>query len=236
MAHENRDGDTQDRLTDLAHLSAGIGHHVINAFSAIVSNAEILRLSPQMAETIDPLAVADVIVKTAIEASTVARRLIDFTRPVTTTNYHPTLLHEVLGAIADQQKQASRPGVEWITELDPVPPVLANAQQLDAMLDHLITNAYEAIPLSGGQVRLATTVDSRGWVVIELADTGRGMTPEVHQHAVEPFFTTKPGRFGVGLTIANGIWRRHRGTLGIQTRPDEGTRIRMFIEPVGKDR
>ncbi|MFO0960724.1 MAG: ATP-binding protein [Isosphaeraceae bacterium] len=233
MANESCGPDTQDRLTDLAHLSAGIGHHVINAFSAIVSNAEILRLSPQMADSVDPLAVAEVIVKSAIEASTVARRLIDFTRPVTTINYHPTLLHEVLGRIADEQRMSTRPGVEWITDLAPVPPVLANAQQLSAMLDHLITNAYESIPLSGGRIRLGTGIDPRGWVVIELSDTGCGMTPEVHQHAVEPFFTTKPGRFGVGLTIANGIWRRHRGTLGIQTRPSEGTCIRMYIEPEG---
>lgn len=231
MVNETITGDHQERLVDLAHLSAGIGHHVINAFSAIVSNAEILRLSPQLGEAVDPMAVAEVIVKTAIEASTVARRLIDFTRPVTTIDFQATSLHELLNQIADDQKQSSRPGVEWVTELAPVPPVLANAQQLATMLDHLITNAYEAIPLSGGRIRLATGVDSRGWVVIQLSDTGCGMSAEVHQHAVEPFFTTKPGRFGVGLTIANGIWRRHRGTLGIQTKPGEGTCIRMYIEP-----
>src|SRR5437763_2945785 len=72
-----------ERLNNLGHLSAGVGHHVINAFSAIVSNAELLRLNPPLASLADPAALADTIVRTALEASTVARRLIDFTRPVT---------------------------------------------------------------------------------------------------------------------------------------------------------
>jgi two-component system, NtrC family, sensor kinase len=49
--------------------------------------------------------------------------------------------------------------------------------------------------------------------------------------ATEPFFSTKPGHPGIGLSIANGIWRRHRGTLSIRSRPDEGTLIRLCVEP-----
>src|SRR5436305_2665757 len=72
-----------ERLTSLGHLSAGVGHHVINAFSAIVSNAELLRLDPPPPSVGDPAALAETIIQTALEAATVARRLIDFTRPLT---------------------------------------------------------------------------------------------------------------------------------------------------------
>src|SRR4051794_33373436 len=75
--------DTIERLTGLGHLAGGIGHHVINAFSAIVSNAEILRLTAGEPDAADPLQLADTIIKTAVEASAVARRLIDYTRPIT---------------------------------------------------------------------------------------------------------------------------------------------------------
>ncbi|MBV8077597.1 MAG: hypothetical protein JO284_14410, partial [Planctomycetaceae bacterium] len=74
---------TVERLTNLGHLSAGVGHHVINAFSAIVSNAELLRLKPSIPAIADPVALADTIIQTALDAATVARRLIDYTRPVT---------------------------------------------------------------------------------------------------------------------------------------------------------
>lgn len=224
---------SQERLTDLAHLSAGIGHHVINAFSAIVSNAEILRLSAQMPEAVDPMAVADVIIRTAVDASSVARRLIDFTRPSTAINFSALSLHDLITEVVDQEAANCRPGIRWATNLHDVPEISGNHEQLRAMLDHLIANAYEAIPASGGQLTITTDMDSRGWVVLELHDTGAGMPPEILQRAVEPFFTTKPGRFGVGLTIANGIWRRHRGTMSIQSEPRDGTLIRLFIEPIG---
>jgi len=57
MAHDEP-AQALERLADLGHLSAGVGHHVINAFSAIVSNAEILRLSAQMPSSVDPMAIA----------------------------------------------------------------------------------------------------------------------------------------------------------------------------------
>ena len=56
------------------------------------------------------------------------------------------------------------------------------------------------------------------------------MTNEVLKRATEPFFTTKSGRSGIGLTVAHGIWRRHRGALSIESQPGEGTVIRLAVE------
>jgi len=47
------------------------------------------------------------------------------------------------------------------------------------------------------------------------------------EHALEPFYSTKPDRQGIGLTIARGIWRRHRGTMTIESQPGEGTTVRL---------
>jgi two-component system NtrC family sensor kinase len=76
-------------------------------------------------------------------------------------------------------------------------------------------------------------LDQRGWVALEVADTGKGMRPEDLERAVEPFFTTKNGHLGVGLSVANGIWRRHRGTLSIHSKINEGTTLRLCVEPSG---
>src|SRR5258708_9798491 len=86
MTGGSRDGlDEAERLKELGHLSAGVGHHVINAFSAIVSNAELLRLESRIPVPVEPAVVAETIINTALAAATVARRLIDYTRPVTST-------------------------------------------------------------------------------------------------------------------------------------------------------
>ena len=225
--------DAPKVLNDLGHLGSGVGHHVINAFSAIVSNAELLRIKLAATATpIDPESIATMIIDTAMEASTVARRLIDFTRPITTIGEVSVHLDRVVDEFARRKQAEDAPGVGWSTTLDPVPAIKGRADQLHAMLEMLVSNARESFQAGqGGTISLTTSVDSRGWVMLEIRDSGRGMEPEVLEQAVEPFFSTKSGHLGVGLSIANGIWRRHRGTLSLKSRPGQGTVVRLCVEP-----
>ena len=227
-----------ERLINLGHLSSGVGHHVINAFSAIVSNAELLRLDPPLASAPGPAALSDKIIKTALEAATVARRLIDYTRPVTSIEPnraafepHTLSLDRLVAEAAEQAGSDGPPEITWEAEIGPVSPIYGHDAQLRAMLSLLFQNAYDAMPPSGGTIAVSTATDGRGWNVLEVRDSGHGMEPWVLERAVEPFFSTRPGRLGVGLSIANGIWRRHRGTLSIQSRPGEGTKMRLCVEP-----
>ena len=220
-------------LNDLGHLASGVGHHVINAFSAIVSNAELLRIKlAQGATPIDPASIADTIIVTALEASSVARRLIDFTRPITTIGEERLSLDRLVADYVEAGRESETRGIAWSARLDPVPPIRGQFQQLNVMIDMLVANAREAMTDQGEKaIAFSTSLDSRGWVMLEIRDTGRGMEPEVLERAVEPFFSSKSGHIGVGLSIANGIWRRHRGTLSIKSQPGEGTTLRLCVEP-----
>ena len=231
--------ETVERLVDLGHLSSGVGHHVINAFSAIVSNAELLRLDPPVPSIADPALLAETIIKTALEAATVARRLIDYARPITSIEPtraafepHTFSIDQIVAEVVAADKPLSRPEIEWKTSLVPTPPIKGHEEQLKVMLRNLLQNVYDALPAKGGTVWLSTSTDHRGWIVLEVRDSGEGMEPSTLERAVEPFFSTRPGRLGVGLSIANGIWRRHFGTLSIQSIPGEGTRIRLCVEPI----
>jgi signal transduction histidine kinase len=219
-------------LNDVGHLASGVGHHVINAFSAIVSNAELLRIKLAATATpIDPVAIADMVIVTAMEASTVARRLIDYTRPITAIGEERLRLDLIVGDFVEG-RTAAISDVTWSIRLDAVPPMLGHAEHLHSMLDRLVANALEAMEGNAERsIAFSTSVDSRGWVMLEIRDSGRGMEPEVLEQAVEPFFSTKNGHIGVGLSIANGIWRRHRGTLSLRSRPGEGTVVRLCVEP-----
>ena len=228
-----------DRTRDLGHLSSAVGHHVINAFAAIVSNAELLRLRPEDGSPLplDPSSLADMIIETALEAASVARRLIDFTRPMTSVASEIVQLDALVAQFVDDQRQNAGGSnrVEWTAVANPVPPIQGQAPHLWSMLTLLTSNAAEA--RSGNEpltITLATEVDHRGWVALEIRDNGKGMEPSVMERAVEPFFSTRPGQLGVGLSIANGIWRRHRGTLSLRSTPGEGTVVRLCVEPLAR--
>ncbi len=230
--------EASERLLDLAHIASAVGHHLINSYSSVVSNAEMLRSSPgPAAPTAAATALAGSIVATALDASRVARSLIAWTRDATrpeTQDGARSLnvdLHEVIQRVVEIERAAAPADLEWALELGKTPGILANPDHLEAMLRALTHNAVEALGGPGGLVTFRAGVDSAGWLYVEIADNGRGMTPDVLNRATEPFFTTKPGRAGVGLTIAQGIWRRHQGTLAIESRPGQGTTVRLAHPP-----
>jgi two-component system, NtrC family, sensor kinase len=237
-------GDDRKKLGELAYLCSSVSHHVINAFSSIVSNAEIIRAQSGGASDRSELEQSgSAIVETALDASQVARKLIDWARraaavaglaeggelPVVDLN---GLIREKLEA--EQSLASAR--VDWVLNLGSIAPIPGDAGALSAMLGYLLQNAREALPDGAGTIEVSTSIDSRNRLVVAIRDTGCGMSPDVLKRATEPFFSTKPDRAGIGLTIAQGIWRRHRGSLSIDSHPGSGATIRLSIGPITNPR
>ncbi len=230
--------DDSERLKELGHLSAAVGHHVINAFSAMVSNAELIRshATDPKCNLAELVALATAIIENALTGSHVPRRLIDLTRRVTSPGFDqvgdPPGLIDLNQLIRDtvEARSSGSEGLEFSMNLGPIAMIRGNEPQLRSLLGYLIQNAREAMTGGAGKISFTTRMDPRNWVILEVRDTGIGMTPEVLKRATEPFFTTKPGRSGIGLSVAHGIWRRHRGALSIESQPGEGTMIRLAVE------
>ena len=237
-------GDDKKKLGELAYLCSSVSHHVINAFSSIVSNAEIIRAQSGGASDRSEFEQSgSAIVETALDASKVARKLIDWARraaavaglaegaelPVVDLN---CLIREKLEA---EQSLASAK-VDWVLNLGSISPIPGDAGALSAMLGYLLQNAHEALPDGVGTIEVSTSIDPRNRLVVAIRDTGCGMSPDVLKRATEPFYSTKPDRAGIGLTIAQGIWRRHRGSLSIDSQPGMGATIRLSIGPITNSR
>jgi signal transduction histidine kinase len=125
-------------------------------------------------------------------------------------------------------------GVNVVREYDDLPRIQAYAGELNQVWTNLIDNAVDAMDGAG---TLTIRTRPRGdWVIVELADTGPGMPPEVAARAFEPFFTTKEvGRgTGLGLDIARRIVvERHGGLIEIDSPAHEGkgTVVRVSLPP-----
>jgi signal transduction histidine kinase len=126
-------------------------------------------------------------------------------------------------------------GLSLSIATDPdLPPIHGHGSQLQQVILNLLTNATDATP-PGGRVEVATrALPDRGEVLVEVGDTGPGISPADQEQIFEPFFSTKQaGRgTGLGLFISAQIVREHKGRVEVESEEGRGSRFRVFL-PTG---
>jgi signal transduction histidine kinase len=118
------------------------------------------------------------------------------------------------------------------TALDPaLAPVRGDDRQLQQVLLNLIVNAEHAMASTPVRQLRVTTRNEGSRVVVEVRDTGTGMTPDVQKRIFEPFFTTKPEGTGtgLGLSVSYGIMQSHGGALSAQSVVGIGSTFRISL-------
>jgi len=123
-------------------------------------------------------------------------------------------------------------GINLKTYLRAVSPVEGDSGELEEMLSHVMFNAVEAMP-HGGDLYLSIE-ENAGQAHIYVQDSGVGIAPEILDKVFDPFFTTREdGRPGLGLCVAQAIARRHKGTLELSSKKNEGTVVTIRL-PLAK--
>jgi len=135
-------------------------------------------------------------------------------------------VNEVIrGVVQLFQAQLEAPGRAKIScelQLDPqLEPVPADAELLHRSISNLVLNAMDAMP-QGGTLTLRTR-DERGGVVIEVADTGAGLTPAECERIFTPYYSSKQHGTGLGLAIVQSVVSDHGGRIRVQSEPGRGT-------------
>jgi len=135
-------------------------------------------------------------------------------------------VNEVIRGVAQLfQAQLEAPGRAKIgceLQLDPhLEPVAADAELLHRAISNLVLNAMDAMP-QGGELTLRTR-DEDGKVLIEIADTGSGLTREECERIFTPYYTSKQHGTGLGLAIVQSVVSDHGGRIRVQSEPGRGT-------------
>jgi PAS domain S-box-containing protein len=219
----------QERLRAMGQMASGIAHDFNNSLSPIVGFAELLMRTPDLPrETTQTY--AELINTAALDAASVIRRLRELYRdrsegvigdPVDLRR----CVDEVVALTQPRWKnQALGQGIaiRIDTRVDDVPRFSGDAAGIREMLANLIFNAVDAMP-KGGTITVRARSDG-AWARLEVSDTGIGMSDEVRQHCLEPFFTTKGQHgTGLGLSLVHTTVQRHDGTLTIESEPGRGS-------------
>ncbi|MFO0774682.1 MAG: ATP-binding protein [Nitrospiraceae bacterium] len=225
----------QERLRALGEMASGITHDFNNALYPVIGFTELMLMHP------DELSNRDKVVErlkdinlAATDAAKIVRRLRDFyrTRDVSDVAV-PVDLNELIKQTVKltqpkwrEQAYARGMTVEVRTDLQSLKPIQGDESELREVFTNLLFNAVDAIA-HRGRITFRTSMEA-GQAQVEVEDTGCGMTEEVRQRCLEPFFSTKGDKgTGLGLPMVYGIIRRAGGSLDILSEVGRGTTFRL---------
>ena len=235
LALESRLRQSQ-KLEALGQLAGGVAHDFNNVLAAIIGYAQLVHAD--LAADDPRRQDLDELLKAAEPATGITRQLLAFSR-----HQAPTAVRLDLVEVAHELSRMLRALLPATIALRVTPErgsgpieVLADRGQLEQVIMNLAVNARDAMSTGGTlsvEVRMGTTPETGHAAVLEVRDTGTGMSPDVQAHVFEPFFTTKePGKgTGLGLATVYGIVRQHAGSIEIASTVGHGTTVIVRLPP-----
>ena len=234
-----------DRMASIGTMAAGVAHEINNPLAYVVANLgyliEVLARR-QSRESVDweefAKAVAD-----ATEGAARVRQIVSSLKTFSRGDEErrgPIDLDQVLKSAVELCWNEVRHRARLVIEPSSGPPVDGNAVRLGQVFVNLLVNAAQSIPegaADSNEIRVATSRDETGRVVVAVSDTGCGMSREVMSRIFEPFFTTKPLGVGtgLGLAICHGIVIAMGGELEVDSEPGRGSTFRVILQPAQKN-
>ena len=236
----------RDRLATLGEMAAAIAHEVKNPLASIEVMAGVLKR--QLTERDDALETLNDIIKEAKMANSIVVEVLEFVRPIQ-LQVERAALDEVLKdsiTLAEGKMRRGSVSIDTVIESD-VPEMLADPHQLRQLFSNLLANAFEAL---GGEGH----VDLRAWllpgedepvgaadpqppqVVVEVRDSGPGITADDMERIFSPFFSTKPQGTGLGLAIVRKVVDAHDGHIDAVSAPGRGATFRVTLPVVPSER
>lgn len=236
------------KLESLGIMAGGIAHEFNNLLMGVLGNASLALAEAQQSERTAKYLTE--IEQTALRAAELTHQLLAYSgkgkrivQPVSLTTVVKDIKQLVEAAV-------SRKAVLQFELESHLPEIEADPGQLRQIIMNLVTNASDALDGKSGVIRVSTGVieaeandlvsvyvedapEPGEYVVLEVSDTGRGMSEDTLTKIFDPFYTTKSLGRGLGLAAILGIVRGHNGTILVDSSGMEGTLFRILL-PVAK--
>ncbi|HUS24937.1 MAG TPA: PAS domain S-box protein [Candidatus Binatia bacterium] len=227
------------KMEAMGQLTGGLAHDFNNLLAVIVGNLDLASFVPEPERVQKHV---DVALKAALSGTDLTKALLAVARKQP-LEPEPLDLVALLNEAMPLIRHTAGARVQVVQRLGASAVAMVDRGGFNAAILNLVVNAHDAMP-AGGQLTLSTyerALDAGGeqdlgiprgdYIVVEVADTGRGMAPETLQRAMDPFFTTKPrGRgTGLGLSTVYSLTRQLGGTTRIFSEIGKGTCVQLYL-------
>ena len=226
-----REAAQRERLSSLGRLSTVVAHEIRNPLMIIKTALRGLRRESVSAADLRA-AVTDIDEEIA-RLNRIVAEVLDFARPIKFELAPADVNTLCEDAVRATKAEGEAPAVALRLDRS-LPPVVTDAERLRIALVNVLTNARHAVAARDGAARwpdAITLVTSRadGRCAIQVSDRGNGIAAEDLPRVFDPYFTTRRTGTGLGLAITRNIIEGLGGTIGVQSRPGEGTDVRIEL-------
>jgi two-component system NtrC family sensor kinase len=217
-----------EKLSSIGLLAAGIAHEVNTPIAGISSYTQMLL--KETPETDRRKKILEKIEKQTFRAAEIVSGLLNFSR-LNSSEFKDLDINQLIEdslALLNNHLQSNNIRVDSRYDLS-LPPVYGNMGKLQQVFVNLFLNARDAMP-SGGELAVQTGM-LESMVVVDISDTGSGITEENIRRIFDPFFTTKSiGKgTGLGLAVSYGIVQEHGGGIFVDSSSGSGTHFRVKL-------
>jgi len=224
-----------EHLATLGELAAGLAHEIRNPLAGIAGVVDVM--SNDLPANSPSRAVVGDVQKEIRHIQDILNDLLFYARPRLPA-FRPSDLNATIeqAVMLARQQVRNKPVQILFTTNSSLPPVDHDPGLIQQVVLNLLLNGIQAI--SGtGKVEV-TTAREQDQAIVEVADTGKGITADALPKIFKPFFTTRSEGTGLGLSLANGIVQSHGGRIEVSSTPGNGSRFRIElpVERPKKDR
>jgi PAS domain S-box-containing protein len=217
------------KLEALGTLAGGVAHEINNALVPVIAHTKLMA-GKFPAESRERRNLAMVLAG-AERSRELVKQILAFSRKEEQRQENVDIAAVLRDAI--QLLRATVPtSIHFAEEIEAVPAVMGDANQLHQVIVNLVNNAAQAIGDAHGTITFALGPEESGATLcLSIADTGSGMDAPTKARIFEPFFTTKEAGAGtgLGLSVVHGIVTQHGGQIAVESEPGRGTRFDVIL-------
>ena len=216
-----------EKLAALGQLAAGIAHEIRNPLTSI--NILIHSLTENLPSGDSNKEDLKVIEEEIHRINEIVDQFLRFAKPAL-----PLLEKTEVSSIFEETLQLLRPQIEKqlivvAKEFQALPIILMDCEQMKQAILNLLLNAIQAMPGGGHLTVRGKNSEDGQWIHLSIQDSGMGIPDEHKDKLFDPFFSTKEGGMGLGLSIAHRIIDQHHGKIEVESTPEEGTLFTVWL-------